>query len=135
MTAPTPLSPSRALVAQIAADVIRDAVLSNRQDLTDRVTAEVTDRGLDASDITEGEVSAAARASLSQDALTQSKRVWAVAAPVVTALIYALLSPETLAAFFRWLEAHPSGWGWVAAQVISLVLVALSKRNDARPMQ
>ena len=128
-------TPSSLLVSQMAAQVITDLVLTNQPQIRRELENQLADKGLSSEEVTTREVTRASEAVVLQDPLARSKRIWAVAAPVVTALAYAVLSPETLAAFLRWLEDHPSGWGWVAAQVISVILIALSKRSDIRSMQ
>jgi hypothetical protein len=125
-------TPSSVLVSQLAAQVITDLVLTNQTQIRQKVESQLAQKGLSSEAITNKKIETASEAVVLQDPLARSKRIWAVAAPIVTALAYSILSPETLAAFFRWLEDHPSGWGWVAAQVISVLLVALSKREDVR---
>lgn len=128
-------TPSKLLVSQLAAQVITDLVLNNQGSIQRKVESLAAQKGLDTDSISTKDIENATDSVVMQDSVPRSKRVWAIAAPVVTAMIYALLSPETLGAFFQWLEQHPSGWGWVAAQVLGVVLVALSKRDDVRQVR
>ena len=128
-------TPSQALVTQLAAQAITDLVLNNQNKIQREVESLVAQKGLDTEGISTKDIEVATDLVVMQDSVPRSKRIWALAAPVVTAMIYALLSPQTLEAFFHWLEDHPSGWGWVAAQVLSVVLIALSKRDDVRSVK
>lgn len=128
-------TPSKLLLSQMTAQVITDMVLDSQGSIQRKVESLAAQKGLDTDSISTKDIEVATDAVVMQDSVPRSKRIWAIAAPVVTAMIYALLSPQTLEAFFHWLEDHPSGWGWVAAQVLGIVLVALSKRDDVRPVK
>jgi hypothetical protein len=85
--------------------------------------------------MTEDEVKKVVEKLTTQDPAIKSTRVWALALPVLSTLAYALLDPSMIAAFVSWLGSHPGALWGVAANFVALVLPAISRMLDKRPIR